>query len=123
MDDEVCPHCGSEDYGEIGGPNLPMVCLACGYDSESGTSGVCPGGKHPKDTGDICCDWCWDRAPRTLPIGPNGEKRPWRKRRAELKRRGHKSGNSSWTLWEKITDELLGWLREHPADPPPSTRR
>jgi len=113
MEEEKCPHCGSEDYGEIGGANLPSVCLTCGYDTESGTSGVCPGGKHPKDSkGNVCCDWCWDRPPTNLPDQPR-----WRSRRRALMRRTRKF-DYVWNELEQLDAALLAWLRDHQANPP-----
>jgi hypothetical protein len=106
MDHETCPHCGSEDYGEAG-PYV-MVCLSCGYDTEHGTQAVCPGGKHPNDAGQLCCDTCWDRIPRHLPDQPR-----WRSRLRYARRRG----GWSWGEVEKIHKAMLEWLAANPLTP------
>lgn len=104
--EERCPNCGSEDYGPVN-EGHELCCNACGYDTEHGTFGVCPGGKHPND-GQVCCDGCWDRPPRNLPGQPR-----WRSRRRSLMARRFKP-DAVWGELEAIDSALVGWLRDHP---------
>lgn len=111
-DGDRCPHCGSEDFDSVG-PHFPRVCLTCGYDDEHGASGVCPGGKHPNDADQICCDGCWNRMPRDLPGYPK-----WRSRlRAALRqtRRGSSSVRA-WSDAEGIHKAIRRWLADHPRE-------
>jgi hypothetical protein len=103
---DVCPHCGSTDYGPLS--TAALVCMRCGYDTEHGAEWVCPGGMHPRD-GQVCCDACWDRAPRNLPDAPR-----WRSRRRSLQARRRRSC-FAWAEIEAIDTALIKWLQEHPA--------
>lgn len=113
MDGDVCPHCGSEDYGPVN-EGHERCCLTCGYDTENGALSVCPGGMHPRD-GQVCCDACWKRAPRDLPGQPR-----WRSRRRSAVARGRRS-SWAWVEVEAIDTALVAWLREH-ADHVPTAR-
>ena len=106
MDD--CPHCGAEDFEDVG-RGTPRICLSCGYDDDNGTLGVCPGGLHPRD-GQVCCDACWARAPRDLPGQPR-----WRSRRRAAIRLSGRGFNTAWRELEAIDAALTTWLRENPA--------
>ena len=101
---DPCPHCGSDDYGPVN-EGMEQCCLTCGYDTEHGTAGVCPGGLHPRDGSRICCPACWKRVPRDLPGQPR-----WRSALRTLNARGH-----HWTALA-IEEALVKWLAEHPAE-------
>jgi len=75
-------------------------------DTEHGTDGVCPGGKHPKDSRNLCCDACWARIPTRLP----NTVKPWRT--ALRVARSINAGNSV----ERILDGARDWLVDHPRD-------
>lgn len=111
MNGDLCPHCGSEDYGPVNEGN-EHACLTCGYDTENGTLGVCPGGKHPRD-GQVCCDTCWNAPPRNLPGQPR-----WRSRRRSLMARRSKPDHV-WLELEAIDKALVAWLRAHQSDDRP----
>jgi hypothetical protein len=115
MDEQECPHCGSADYGKA--TDFIKVCLRCGYDTETGTSGVCPGGFHPKDgRGDICCDACWDRLPAKL-LDVDGTPRAWRRRRSQIKRHSWVSlGEDRW--WTHNNKTIRDWLAANQKDTP-----
>jgi len=116
---EPCPHCGSEDYGPVN-EGHERCCLSCGYDTENGTLGVCPGGMHPRDGSkarSLCCDFCYDRAPRDLAGHPR-----WRSARKAAIARARRV----WSLRIRggttpevllIEEALVAWLRENPAEP------
>jgi len=113
MADERCPHCGSGEYGEA--TAHIRVCLTCGYDTENGASGVCPGGAHPKDgRGDMCCDACWKRIPARLP-DVDGSMRPWRARRNRIKRQARWASSVDDRWWEHNNRTIRAWLLEHPV--------
>lgn len=105
---DECPHCGSDDYGPVN-EGHEHACLMCGYDTEHGTTGVCPGCLHPRDR-QVCCDACWARAPRNLPEQPR-----WRSRRRSAAPLARKGWASAWREMEQIDAALVAWLREHPA--------
>lgn len=102
--DERCPYCGSEDYGTVN-EGHGWCCLTCGYDTDHGIGGVCPGGLHPRaGKKGLCCDACWKRVPTDLPGHPR-----WRsalRRLAKMRWR---------TQMLPIEEAVLAWLREHPS--------
>lgn len=85
MDGDTCPHCGSTDYGPVN-EGHERACLSCGYDTEHGALGVCPGGFHPRDGGGPACPACLARLPRDVP----GFAR-WRSQRRTLVARSRRS--------------------------------
>lgn len=98
---DPCPHCGSEDYGPVN-EGHEHACLTCGYDTEHGTLGVCPGGLHPRD-GKRWCKPCHDRMPRDLPGHPR-----WRSTLRRFDR------TDPWGA-TPIVATAWRWLREHPT--------
>lgn len=121
MTDDPCPNCGSEDYGPVN-EGHERCCLACGYDTENGTQGVCPGGKHPLDgnrsrlapSRTLCCDACYKRLPRDLP--------EWPKFRSRLRSNYSQRMGISPDYFagrrenEAICEAIRTWLSEHPRE-------
>ena len=105
-----CPHCGSEDFGTFA-DHHPHVCLTCGYDDEHGAAAVCPGGRHPNDRGQLCCDECWKRIPTHLPDQPR-----WRSRLAHARRYARGMSYIGWDEAEKIHEAVRAWLADHPRE-------
>ena len=103
---DPCPHCGYHSYGPVL-DGFVHVCPDCGYDTEHGMTGVCPGGKHPKDSDNVCCDFCWDRIPTRLP----GMARPWRTGLRDAR------AIRAWGQIETILTANKAWLSDHPKEP------
>lgn len=113
VNEDRCPHCGSEDF-DSPGPHTPRICLACGYDDEHGAVGVCPGGRHPltrlRKRGPECCDDCYARVPRDLP-----QHQKWRSRLRTLNAQTWPSP-AIRNEAEAIKAAVLAWLRDHPRE-------
>lgn len=111
MDGDLCPHCGSEDYGPVN-EGHEHACLTCGYDTENGTLGVCPGGLHPRD-GALCCNPCRDRVPRDLPGWPR-----WRSYRRTAQANARRGFPYAGRMVDAVDDAVVAWLREHRLSAP-----
>ena len=120
-DEERCPNCKSEDYGDA--TEFVKVCLACRVYADTGTDGVCPGGKHPLDQRralrrrPACCDDCYGRVPRDLPEYPK-----WRSRLRTLNAITWKYPEQ-YAEADSINARQRPQLRRLPPRPPPPLRR